>query len=224
MQNGLRKGLDGLPSFDKRRSSHEFNTVFMNLNPLLEAQTDKNQSNLSIPQHSKLQEKRKSEHLSNESIQTNLKYSTALDSTSINTKSSASPILSEGSFTIPMNEHESSSTSIFDYTSISSSLNDACSTTSINSSFVGPLLKHTSRESIITCKNDKPHESMKKLSRTKPPKIIVRQPSDCSLASVNIKNSSMTSDEKQTSIKKRTSNVRHLSLDQRKNVKDNRKI
>jgi hypothetical protein len=94
-------------------------------------------------------------------------------------------------------ERSLSSTSTFSDTDVSLSSSDTSS--DIDSTSSDQFSENISNESIKTAKIDRSSRVTKKLSRTKPPKIIVRRASNNTLTSSTSKNSSVTIDDNRLS-------------------------
>jgi hypothetical protein len=198
---------------------HQPNTIVLDHNLPEEIQIDENQSNLSDSQRSISSREMKSEHHSNGSPLPNITSNNTFDSTTTDTSSIAASVSSDKSSTVSTNGHSLSSASTFSDTNISYSSTDSSSDIGLNSSSSDPFSESTSNESMMTIKTDQSSPSTKKLSRRKPPKIIIRRASDSGSISSNTKNSSITIDGNQKSTEKQSMDVHHLSSYKRRSRK-----
>lgn len=173
-RNNLGQIYDRIFSFDKRRQSNDSITTSSKYR--FSAKSSIDNSRFSFP-HSQYSISSKKDSTFN---------STSIDSTSVKSSNATA------------NENNFSSNLTFAINNIPSSL----SYPSLNSFSIDPKLKKsTFRESVTTSKTNQSSISNKKLSRTKPPRIVIRRASNSSLNSIDslkTMNSNKRSKEKQT--------------------------
>ncbi|CAF1206573.1 unnamed protein product [Rotaria sordida] len=203
VKNGLVPIHDRLSDF-KNESN---NTIESNDNLSVNDQIDENQSNSSSSQSSTSLNETQDEDNSNESFSTDNTFDSTFTDTTNNIETT-----SDESSTIKTNKNDISS-------SISSSSIDTSNDTNLNSFATDPLLTRTSNGSMTTTKTHQSAALIKKLSRTKPPKIIVRRPSNNSLISIDTENSSMTINRNETSTEEQAIDIHHLSPNKQKSKK-----
>ncbi|CAF1087984.1 unnamed protein product [Rotaria sp. Silwood1] len=205
---------NGLLQIHDRQSNVEKDSNIIQSNHNLPAkdQIKENQSSL---QTSISLNKTKDEDTSYDSFQTDNKF----DSISTDIENIETSASSDESSTIIANKNDISSNLTFPSINTSSSLIDTSSDTKLNSFNTDPLMTSRSNGSMTTSQTDQSSTSIKKLSRTKPPKIIVRRPSNHSLTSINNDDSLMTIDRNETPAEEQTIDVHYLSAHKRKSKK-----
>ncbi|CAF2909757.1 unnamed protein product [Rotaria sp. Silwood2] len=198
LENGLVQIHDQLFDFEKQS-----NAVESSYNLSSKDEIDENQSS----SHTSIS--------SNESF----RMDNTFNSTSTGTDNIETFVSSDESSSIITNKNNISSYSTFPSINILSSLIDTSSETKLNSLATDPLMTSTSGRSTKTTKIDQSSTSIKKLSRTKPPKIIIRRPSNSSLTSINADNSSMAIDRNEISTEEQAVDAHYLSPHKRKSKK-----